>query len=268
MTLHLGPLYLISCPSKIVTHASINVSFTLFSCNRLKRWVLLNLLYLRTSMRQYMGFKKCKRAMRPLEVLNHQYKRISILLKWTDLPSPRIFPMDSRFLDTITSRSFALSSSLMPRVPTANDSHSGHSYLPLMWTAWYEYEHTCDSNSMPVVGSLWSVLNDWLQLVTTEAKRPPAGGDREVLKVRVWNTTGERKYCAAAGSGEDIARKSSGVSAAVLLFFQSEPLDVTHFQLHPEWQRWLTTRRSWMKKTYISSCFVHPNGCTVTTGFS
>lgn len=109
-------------------------------------------------------------------------------------------------------------------------SHSGYSQLPLViWTTWkcantlfHTDKHTCDSNSLPIVGSLWSVFNYWLQLFTAVAKYPPAGGGRETMEKRPWTTTtAERNYCSyrqTEESREDIARKSSGVTFAELLF--------------------------------------------------
>lgn len=132
--------------------------------------------------------------------------------------------MDSRSLVTITSWSLAFSSSLMPRLPTANDNHFGHELFSIRLVVSHRGP-TCDSNSsLSIVGSLRSVFNCWLQLLAT--KHPPAGGDSELLKVRVRLQAADGRE--PRGDGEEVTGCDTFPATAAPLTHNSEIINEKH----------------------------------------
>lgn len=111
-------------------------------------------------------------------------------------PSPRTFPIESKFLVTITSWSLVLSSSLIPRFPTAERPHTllctDITRRTLKSTCVLISQslskHTCDSYSWSIVGSLGFEFYSRLQFFST-SKQLPAEGDSEKGKTESWTTS-------------------------------------------------------------------------------
>lgn len=159
------------------------------------------------------------------------HKNKSLLYrKKTHSPSPRIFPMDNRLLVTITSWSFALSSSLMPRFPTANDSHWSYLQLPLVGQhegvqtlnftlrtyVWFQQLADCKISAV-CIQLLPATFHRRGQIPACRGRQ--RGGENKSLS----NNNCQKKILCSyrqqtEGSWEDIVRKSSGRSVSVLVF--------------------------------------------------
>lgn len=183
--------------------------------------------------------------------------------------------MDSRFLVTITSWSFALSSSLMPRFPTANDSHSGYSLVgrheglqtldfTLRTYVWFQQPADCRT-SVICIQLLAATFHRRSQISACRGRQ--RGGENKSLNN---NYCKKKILCCyrqqTVESREDTARKSSGVSVAVLLFSNLSRWmwHISSYILSGNTDSQLQDNK-W--KIHISSCFLHLDSCTLMTSF-